>query len=304
MKIRIGTRGSQLALWQANLVKTKLESHGHESELVVIHTYGDKETVQPLHLLGGQGVFTKALDDALLSHEIDLAVHSCKDIPGSIHEDLVISSILKREDPQEVWLSLEDSIHLENTSRSFVIGTSSLRRIAFLKHYFGQHTIKDVRGNLDTRIEKLKKGEYDALVLAYAGIKRMGYEKYIRQKLSKEVFIPAVGQGAIAIMARKSDTYHQEVSNLINHEDSFLEVMCERYYLQTIQGGCKLPVFGYATKFMNKIRLLAGIASVDGKVIIKQEITGDIHHIQELGITLGNKILNEGGKELIYAYKN
>lgn len=304
MKIRIGTRGSQLALWQANTVKNLLEAQGFESELIIIQTFGDQQTQKPLHQLGTQGIFTKALDDALLENKIDIAVHSCKDIPGNIHQELMISSILKREDPQDVLLSLEDTIHLENQSRSFIIGTSSVRRVAFLKHYFQQHTIKDIRGNLDTRIQKLEKREYDALILAYAGVKRMGLEKYIKQKLSKEVIVPAVGQGAIGIMIRKDDEEFFQKTRTINHEQTFHEVSCERAFLRTIQGGCQLPIFGYAKIFMNNIRLLAGVASVDGKVIIKQEATDSIQNAEKLGINLGNKIINEGGKELIYVSKS
>ncbi len=304
MKIRIGTRGSQLALWQANTVKNLLEAQGFESELVIIQTLGDQQTQKPLHQLETQGIFTKALDDALLGNQIDIAVHSCKDIPGEIHEELMISSVLKREEPQDVLLSLNDNIHLENQSQKFVIGTSSVRRVAFLKHYFHQHTIKDIRGNLDTRIEKLESGEYDALILAYAGVKRMGLEKYIKQKLSKEVIVPAVGQGAVAIMVRKNDDYHYQKTQSINHEQTFHEISCERSYLKTIQGGCQLPVFGFAKIFMDSIRLLAGVASVDGKIIIKQELTDTVKNAQKIGINLGNKILNEGGKELIYVSKN
>jgi len=304
MKIRIGTRGSQLALWQSHLVKNLLQAQGYESEIIVIQTYGDQQTQQPLHLLGTQGIFTKALDDALLNNEIDMAVHSCKDIPSEIHKDLFISSVLKREEPQDVLLSIDDTVHLENQSKSFVIGTSSLRRVSLLKHYFNQHIIKDIRGNLDTRIEKLMKGEYDALILAYAGVKRMGLEKYIRQRLSKEVFVPAVGQGAIAIMTRKNDEYHYKLSQLINHHQTYTEILCERNYLKTVQGGCQLPVFGYARIFMENINLLAGIASVDGKLLIKNQSSDNIEKAKELGIYLGNKILNEGGKELIYANKN
>lgn len=304
MRIRIGTRGSQLALWQANTVKNLLQAQGIESELVIIHTIGDKQTNKPLHELGAQGIFTKALDEALLEKKIDIAVHSCKDIPGEIHQDLIISSVLKREDPQDVLLSVHSEVHLENQSRTFIIGTSSLRRIAFLKHYFCQHQIKEVRGNLDTRIEKLRKGEYDALILAYAGVKRMGLEKYIQQKLSKEVFIPAVGQGAIALMIRKDDDYHYEKTRMINHEQTFYEVLCERSFLRTIQGGCQLPIFGYSRVFMDSIELLAGIASIDGKKIIKQVMSGPIQEAQEIGKKLGNKILNEGGKELVYVSKS
>ncbi len=304
MKIRIGTRGSKLALWQASAVEELLKSRGYETELIIIQTFGDKENHQPLHLLGTQGIFTKALDDALLGKKIDLAVHSCKDIPSMLHEDLYISAMLPRENPQDVLLSLDESIHLENESKSFIIGTSSVRRVAFLKHYFPQHTVKDIRGNLDTRLEKLKNGEYDALILAYAGVKRMGLEKYIRQKLSKEVFIPAVGQGAVAIMIRKNDENLYKISQEINHEQTFKEVSCERSYLRTIQGGCQFPVFGYASSFMNEIRLIAGVASMDGKIIIKRESVDELHNGNLLGINLGNKILNEGGKELSYASKS
>ncbi|GIV43079.1 MAG: porphobilinogen deaminase [Bacteroidia bacterium] len=304
MKIRLGTRGSQLALWQANTVKNLLQAQGFESELVIIQTLGDNQTQKPLHELGTQGIFTKALDEALLENKIDIAVHSCKDIPGEIHQDLLISAVLKREEPQDVLLSLKDSIHLENQSQRFIIGTSSVRRVAFLRHYFHQHIIKDIRGNLDTRIQKLENGEYDALILAYAGVKRMGLEKYIRQKLSKEVIVPAVGQGAVAIMIRKEDKSHFEITQRINHEQTFQEVSCERSFLKTIRGGCQLPVFGFARVFKDSIQLLAGVASVDGKQIIKKELTDYVQNAQQLGINLGNTILNEGGKELIYVSKS
>lgn len=304
MKIRIGTRGSKLALWQANNVKNLLELKGYDTELEIIQTYGDQQTQFPLHQLGGQGIFTKALDEALLENKIDVAVHSCKDIPGELNPNLMIAAVLKRESPHDVLLSLEETVHLENQSKCFIIGTSSVRRVAFLKRYFPQHTIKDIRGNLDTRIAKLESGDYDALILAYAGIKRMGLEKYIRQRLCTEVFVPAVGQGAVAVMIRKEDKETDKVVKQINHEQTFLEISCERSYLKTIQGGCQLPVFGYARIFMNEMSLLAGIASIDGQRIIQYELKSEVQDSNNLGINLAKKILNEGGKELIYVSKS
>lgn len=300
--IRIGTRGSKLALWQAHEVKHRVEELGYKCELVVMHSHGDLHTDKPLHQLGSQGIFTKVLDEALLKNEIDIAVHSSKDIPTQINEGLSLSATLPREQANDVVLSVKNNFKME-AGRGWVVGTSSLRRQALTNYYYEGIEVRMLRGNLDTRVRRMEEGVYDCIILAYAGVKRLGYEKYVTEVLSVERFVPCVGQGAIGIVAQRSDEEVQRLLSTLNDKPTYYSLLLERNYLRSIAGGCQKPVFGYAQKIENQFRFLYGVASIDGSQIIKEEFvidyTEEVDTIEEIGNKLGQNILRNGGYEII-----
>jgi hydroxymethylbilane synthase len=298
--IRIGTRGSRLALWQANAVKQTLALAGLESDIIEIQTKGDELLDISISKIGEKGVFTKALDDALIEGSIDIAVHSSKDIPTELPDALEIAAVMKREDPRDVMLALNEEVHLENFTRTFKIGTSSLRRQALLKHYFPQHHVLELRGNLDTRIEKLKRGDYDGIILAYAGVKRNDMLKYVVQKFNVNVFAPAVAQGAVGVMARKNDPIGAVCRANLNDVISESEVITERSFLNYMNGGCHAPIFGLATRTADQITLAGGVAAMDGSAIIRHELSGPVENSVSMGVELAKYVLSNGGKELLY----
>ncbi|NAZ06898.1 MAG: hydroxymethylbilane synthase, partial [Thermocrinis sp.] len=241
--LRLGTRKSKLALWQANFVKEKLEALGCRVELVPITTTGDKILDAPLAKIGGKGLFVKEIENALLAGEIDLAVHSLKDVPITIPEGLTLSAITEREEPYDVLIS-GNGKKLEELPSGAVVGTSSLRRQVQIKRRRRDLRVEILRGNVDTRLRKLKEGLYDAIVLAYAGVKRMGFSGEISQVL--EDFIPAVGQGSLAIETRAEDERVINFVKVLNHQESWLRAVCERAFLRELQGGCQVPIGAYA----------------------------------------------------------
>ena len=293
MRVRIGTRGSKLALWQAGLVKDTLEEAGLATEIVKIETVGDQVQNVPLHEVGGVGLFTKALDNALLEDKVDIAVHSAKDIPSVIDDSLEICAFLKREDPRDVLLATSEEVSLENLSRTWVVGTSSLRRAALLRNYFHHVEVKDIRGNVDTRVEKLKRGEYDAIMLAFAGVKRMGFESLIVQKFNIHSITSAVGQGAIAIMASKKYKHTEVIQSILNHKETEQALRCERSFLRTIEGGCKVPVFGYAQVQGDAISFHGGMARDDGSEVFREQVEGSVKEGKMLGERVARVILNQ-----------
>jgi hydroxymethylbilane synthase len=302
MKIKLGTRGSKLALWQAEHVKALLEAAGWEAELVIYTTTGDKFLDDPLHKLGDKGLFTSRLHEALLDQEADIAVHSSKDIPTQLEPGIVLNSILKREDPRDVLLALSEEVDLDNQSRKFVIGTSSLRRVAFLRHFAPHFEIKNIRGNIDTRIRKMEEGEYDGIILAYAGVKRMGYTQHVVRKLNVHSFTPAVGQGAIGITCREDHPLAQEIRAVLNHLPTEQAVTAERSFLRKMEGGCHVPLFGLATVVGEKIVLNGGIAEEDGSRIIRETVEGTVQNAEALGELLASRVLNSGATQIIDAY--
>lgn len=291
MVVRIGTRNSTLALWQAEKVKEKLQAAGIDAGLVHVSTTGDQVQGKPLHQIGTPGLFTRALDEALLAGKIDLAVHSAKDIPSAFPSALSILAFLKREDPRDVLLASSEEGQLENFSASITVGTSSLRRRAFIAHYFPHARVKDIRGNVDTRLKKMLDGEYDAIMLAYAAVKRMALEGYMVQKFHPQRIVPAVGQGAIAVMGRREDQVRLgKVRETLNHLLTEQAVTCERAFLKAIQGGCQVPVFGLATVFQDQISLTAGMAANDGKELFQMSREGRIEAGESMGIQLAQEI--------------
>ncbi len=299
--ILIGTRASALALWQANWVKEKLTSAypEYKFELVKIKTKGDKILDVALAKVGDKGLFVKEIEEALIRKEVDLAVHSMKDVPTIIPEELKIGAICEREDPRDVFISA-DNKKLEDLPDGAVIGTSSLRRIAQLSKYKPGLVFKDLRGNLNTRFSKLASGEYSGMILACAGVKRLGLADKITQYLPFEVSLPAVGQGAVGIEIRQNDPLIENmVVETLLHKPTYIAILAERGLMRHLEGGCQIPIGANAKIENNKIKLKALVASLDGKQIYKAEMEGEIEYPEKLGIELGEKLLSLGAKEVL-----
>ncbi|HCX76253.1 MAG TPA: hydroxymethylbilane synthase, partial [Algoriphagus sp.] len=244
-KIKIGTRGSKLALWQAYHVEDLLKKSGLESEIVIIDTKGDQILDVSISKIGSKGVFTQELEDQLLDGRIDIAVHSAKDMQSNLPEGFEIIAFTEREKENDVLLSHKKGINLKDVSQPLVLGTSSTRRVATLKHFYPHVKTVEVRGNLQTRIRKMEEGLCDALLLAFAGVHRMGYDDQIVEELSLEEFTPAVGQGSVAIEV--ATILDSEIKNQLiqacNHQETSLKLRAERAYLRVLEGGCSIPVF-------------------------------------------------------------
>jgi len=294
--LRLGTRKSKLALWQANFVKEKLEALGCKVELVPITTTGDKILDTPLAKIGGKGLFVKEIENALLLGEIDLAVHSLKDVPMIIPEGLTLSAITEREEPYDVLISRNGN-KLEELPSGAVVGTSSLRRQVQIKRRRRDLKVEILRGNVDTRLRKLKEGLYDAIVLAYAGVKRMGLSGEISQVL--EDFIPAVGQGSLAIETRAEDERVINFVKVLNHEDSWLRAVCERAFLRELQGGCQVPIGAYAWIEGDRIKIKGFISDLEGKRFLEGYEEGGLQEAEEVGKRLAQRLLREGGEEIL-----
>jgi hydroxymethylbilane synthase len=301
MKIKIGTRKSKLAMWQAIFVRDALEKKGIESILMPIETKGDKVLDVSISKIGSKGVFTEELEEMLYSGAIDIAVHSAKDLPSELPGDFEILAFSAREKENDVLVSRNRQCKLDNKERALKIGTSSTRRIATLAHHFPHVETVDVRGNLQTRIKKMDNGLCDALLLAFAGVHRMGYHEMINQELPLNVFTPAVGQGSLAIEVSKELDEEKRflVRAVINHQSTETKLLAERAYLRKLRGGCSIPAFANAQFSGDEIVLHAGIYSLDGRQLIQRSITGPVDEPEALGYDLGDKILHDGGAELL-----
>ncbi len=294
--LRIGTRKSKLALWQANYVKERLESKGYSVELVLITTTGDKILDAPLAKIGGKGLFVKEIEEALLRGDIDLAVHSLKDVPMVLPEGLILGAITEREEPFDVLIS-RDGRGLHELPEGAKVGTSSLRRQVQIKRKRPDLRVETLRGNVDTRLRKLEEGLYDAIVLAYAGVKRMGFEERVSQVL--EDFIPAVGQGSLAIEIRQEDKRVYEAIAFLDHRESRIRAECERAFLRELQGGCQVPIGAYAWLEGEKLKLKAFISDLEGKRFLEGVEEGDLHQVEQVGKKLARRLLEEGGKAIL-----
>lgn len=299
MTIRIGTRGSQLALWQAHHVQSLLEGAGYDTEIVLYKTTGDIQQGKPLHTIGERGLFTKALDEGLLKGEIDLAVHSSKDMPSRAPEGLAIAAFLKREDPRDVLLAIDPEVDLDNFNRRLVIGTGSLRRQALLGHYAGHCEVKPIRGNVDTRVKKLEAGEYDGIVLAYAGVKRMGMTHLIRRKLNVNTFTPAVGQGAVAVAMQTDHPLRSRLHELLDHGPTSGALRAERAFLYRLEGGCHTPAFALATTVEGRLSIQGGVASLDGSVVLRDHCEGPVDQAEQIGVQLAELLLLQGATDIL-----
>ena len=299
-KIIIGSRGSQLALWQANWVKSQLENlHGNaDISIRVITTSGDKIKDVPLSKIGGKGLFVKEIEEALLAKEIDLAVHSMKDVPIEIPSQLEISIITKRENPLDALIS-KNGKKLADLPQGATIGTSSLRRSSQLLNYRNDFKIHPLRGNVDTRLKKVEEGKYDAILLASAGLNRLGWSNRITEEISHEIIIPAMGQGALGIETRLGDSKTYNFISSLNHEHTNYEVSAERALVGKLDGGCQVPIGAYAKTEDNLITLKGLVASLDGKIIHKSEIVGPIDDAINIGQDLGEVLLKMGANEIL-----
>ncbi len=299
--IRIGTRKSKLAVWQAEFVADKLKAGGLSTELVLIETKGDQVLDVAISKIGSKGVFTEELETMLASSAIDIAVHSAKDLQSHLPEGFSIIAYTEREIVNDVLIS-RNSQHKLTSDQHLIVGTSSTRRRAILAHYFPHVQTVDIRGNLQTRIARMDEGRCDAIILAYAGVHRMGYDNLICELLDTNIFTPPVGQGCIAIEA--SDTLEQHkkdrLVSLLNHAHTEIELTAERAFLYKLHGGCSIPAFALARRNgSNTLKLLAGIYSLDGTKSVIKKIEAPENEALKTGLTLAEEILNNGGSEIL-----
>ena len=301
-RLRIGTRGSALALWQANHVLGLLRGAdpGLAVEIVTIKTTGDKILDSPLAQVGGKGLFVKEIEEALLAGEVDLAVHSLKDVPAFFPDGLGLAAVLEREDPRDALLA-RDSASLDELPKGARVGKSSLRRQAQLLHLRPDLEITTLRGNVDTRVRKFESGEYDAIVLAAAGLRRMGLAGRVSAFLDVETLLPAVGQGAIGIETRMNDSETNGRISSLDHVGTRTAVSAERAFLRRLEGGCQVPIAAHAVVSGGSIEISGLVASLDGRTVIRDQVEGASDQAETLGVTLAEQILERGGREILDA---
>ena len=299
-KIVIGSRGSQLALWQANWVKSELERiNGNvEVSIQIIKTSGDKIQDVPLAKIGGKGLFVKEIEEALLAHEIDIAVHSMKDVPMKLPRELQIAVVTERESPLDALIS-KNGEKIADLPEGATVGTSSLRRSSQLLRYRPDLKIEMLRGNLDTRLKKLDEGQYDAIILAAAGLNRLGWADRITEEISREILLPAMGQGALGIETRINDVDVQKFICDLDHEATHWAVDAERAFVDILDGGCQVPIGAYATVDGREITVRGLVAGLDGKTIYQLDKIGSVYDADKLGRELGNELLKMGAAEIL-----
>ncbi len=293
--IKIGSRGSQLALWQARWVEARLNGLGEQCRIEIIKTTGDKVTDVALSKVGGKGLFTKEIEDALLAGTVDVAVHSLKDMPTALPDGLVIRAVPEREDPRDAMVGRK----LNDLPQGARLGTSSLRRAAQLRAIRPDLVIETIRGNVDTRLRKLDAGEFDAIVLAAAGLRRLGWAGRIAEVLSEEVCCPAVGQGALAIETRDDAGEAARLCCSLNDEASRIAVTAERALLAWLGGGCQVPIGAHATVSDRHLILRAVVAAPDGSRIVKSQREGASSDAAEIGADLGRELLVTGARSIL-----
>jgi len=299
-ELRIGTRGSQLALYQANWVKEKL-THAHPDlnvTLIKIKTTGDKIQDAPLAKIGGKGLFVKEIEEALIQRKIDLAVHSIKDVPTEFPKGLHLSVITQREDPRDVFIS-KDGRPLGDLPQKAKIGTSSLRRQAQLLHFRSDFELIPLRGNLDTRLKKLKTMDLDGIVLALAGVKRLGLEEKITEIIPTEISLPAIGQGALGIETRQEDRKVEGQIQFLKDQDSWIAVSAERAFLKKLEGGCQVPIAAFARIIGAALHIDGLVGTIDGKRLVRHHRVGPVEKAESLGIELAEILLEKGAKEIL-----
>ena len=295
MMLTIGSRGSQLALWQARWIKSCLEEMGQACDIEIIKTTGDKITDVPLAKIGSKGLFTKEIEEALLRGDVDLAVHSMKDLPTELPEGLSIAAVPLREDPRDALAGKA----LGDLAAGNKVGTSSLRRAAQLRALRPDLRVEPLRGNLDTRLRKLAEGRYDAIMLAAAGLKRMGWQDRIAEILSVDSMCPAVGQGALAIEIRSGAGDAERVCRQLDHAETRLAVLAERALLAALGGGCQVPIGAYGRIEEGNLLLMAVVCSPDGKRLIRRHASGALTEAESLGQRLGQELLDAGADDIL-----
>jgi hydroxymethylbilane synthase len=298
--IRIATRRSPLALWQAEHVAAVLKTHHPELsiELVKMVTQGDKILDTPLAKIGGKGLFVKELEQGMFNGDADIAVHSMKDVPAKLPDGLAIAAILEREDPRDAFVS-NTYATVDELPQGATVGTSSLRRQCQLLTRRPDLIIKSLRGNVNTRLSKLDQGDYDAIILATAGLVRLGFDDRIKQRLPINIMLPAIGQGAIGIECREGDQQTLSLLQCLHDEKTASRVTAERAMNFTLEGGCQAPIGGHAKIKDNILRLHGLVAEPDGSIIIMEQLEGPIEDAANIGETVANSLLNAGAKQIL-----
>ncbi|MBE9504220.1 MAG: hydroxymethylbilane synthase [Proteobacteria bacterium] len=299
-KLTIATRGSMLALWQANHIKDSIEKEhpGIEVELLKIKTTGDKILDVPLAQVGGKGLFVKEIEEALLDDRADLAVHSLKDVPTELPGGLSLSAITRREDARDALISRENDT-IMTLPEGARIGSSSLRRQCQLLKVRPDFNIISLRGNLDTRIKKVKAGEFEAIILAAAGMRRLGWQDKISEYIATDILLPAIAQGALGIETRDVDGETNKMISFLNHSETAATVKAERALLKRLEGGCQVPIAAYGEIDGSTISLRGLVGSLDGKTLITDNMTGDLSEAESLGIALAERLLDKGAGEIL-----
>ncbi|MBW2609329.1 MAG: hydroxymethylbilane synthase [Deltaproteobacteria bacterium] len=300
MLLRIGTRGSKLAITQSEWIKGRIEA-GHpdiEVDLVRIKTKGDKILDSPLSKIGGKGIFVKEIEAALLKKEVDLAVHSIKDVPAQLPEGLCLPIFPEREDPSDAFISM-DYKTFDDLPRGSSVGTGSLRRSAQLLHMRPDINVVSLRGNVDTRLKRLESGDLQGIILAVAGLKRLGLSDRISQILSNDDFLPAIGQGALGLELRQDDDMVHNMLRFLNHDATEVSVKAERAFLKELAGGCQVPVAAHGRLDGDRLILRGMVAELDGSREIRDEINGQRENPEEIGVTLAKRLLASGADEIL-----
>jgi hydroxymethylbilane synthase len=300
MILKIGTRGSKLALAQSQWVKEKIEARNPDLvvELVTIKTTGDKILDSPLNKIGGKALFVKEIEEALLKKTVDLAVHSLKDVPAEIPDGLVLSAFPEREDPRDAFISIRYQA-LEDLPQGAKVGTSSLRRSAQLLAMRPDLKLVPLRGNVDTRLRKLEKRDLQAIILATAGMRRLGLESHITQFIPSEQVLPAIGQGALGLEVRCDDERTMNLLEFLNHEETAVTVSAERAFLKELEGGCQVPVAAFCRLIDNQLHLEGMVAELDGSKIIRDKVMGEKAKAEQIGVTLARKLIDAGANKIL-----
>jgi len=297
--LRIGSRGSQLALWQANFVAALLREQGHDVTIEVIKTTGDKITDVALAKVGMKGMFTKEIEEALVDGRIDLAVHSTKDVPTELALEFDLAAIMKREDARDAFISVK-SHRIDDLRQGARVGTSSLRRQCQLKAMRPDLEVIPLRGNVDTRLRKLESGDYDAIILAAAGVHRLGLHKHLRYHIPAETMCPAVGQGALAIEIRRDNSALRSLVSFLDHADTRTAITCERALLGSLGGGCQIPIGALAiTEDRRELWLRAMVGRPDGSEILRDLRAGPAAEPAELGRQVAERLLARGADKIL-----
>jgi len=299
-KLRLGTRGSRLALWQAEWVASEMQRlyPTLQIEIRVIKTQGDKILDVALSKIGDKGLFTKEIENALLAGEIDLAVHSMKDLPTLLPSGLIAGAVLQRENPQDVLISSR-GFNFETLPQGGRIGTSSLRRIAQMKAMRPDLQAVDLRGNLETRLKKMEDQKLDGIILAFAGVKRLGFESYITQMIDTQLILPAVSQGAVVVEVRAGDQDTQKLIAPINDQATDAATRAERALLREMEGGCQVPIAALAQVRGNRLQLKAMVASLDGEHVIRDSQDGETGRAADIGKNLAMRMLDRGAAQIL-----
>lgn len=297
--LRIGTRGSLLAKWQAEFVRKQLfQATGVETEIVVIKTAGDKLQHSPLTQIGGEGIFTKELEDALLEESIDIAVHSAKDIPTDTPSRLCFPAVLRRDDVRDCLVSSSGAT-LANLRQGARVGTGSLRRQSQILHIRPDLDIRELRGNVDTRLRKVASGEYEAILLSKAGLDRLGWSQRISETLSPDVCMPAVGQGAMVVQTRLRDAEMADALGVLDHAETRTSIICERALLGALHGGCQVPLGAWARLERGELVLEACVCSVDGVQYVKQRAAAPPGQAAQLGEHMAQLLIEAGARGIL-----